>query len=73
MSKIYCPFCASCEMIDMEYAKHLLEYHNDRLSGIKSWIESDSDDSKKGDDSDIFHDAVENPDDIKKIIIAEPA
>ena len=73
METFYCRFCASSELNKIEYAKHLLEYHNDRLSGIKSWIESDSDDSKNGDDSDIFHDAVENPDDIQKIVIAEPA
>ena len=72
---MYCKFCASCEMNKKEMKEHLLEYHKDRLSGSKSWIESDSnnDDSKKGDDSDIFQDAVENPDDIKKIVIAEPA
>lgn len=75
MSKFYCLFCASCGLNKKEYAEHLLEYHKDRLSGSKSWIESDSDndDCKKTDDSDTFHDAVENPDEIKKIVIAEPA
>ena len=77
MSEIYCPFCASCGLNKKEYAEHLLEYHKDRLSGSKSWIESDSDndddDVKKTDDSDTFHDAVENPDEIKKIVIAKPA
>lgn len=71
MLKIYCRFCASCGLNKKEYAEHLLEYHKDRLSGSKSWIESDDD--KNGDDSDTFHNAVENPDEIKKIVIAEPA
>jgi hypothetical protein len=75
MSNFYCLFCASCELNKKEYADHLLEYHKDRLSGSKSWIESDSDnnDGKETDDSDTFHDAVENPDEIKKIVIAKPA
>ena len=75
MSEIYCRFCASCGLNKKEYAEHLLEYHKDRLSGSKSWIESDSDnnDGKETDNFDTFHDAVENPDEIKKIVIAEPA